>query len=406
MEKNSRNDKRNIPINHKMKIAFVYDRINKFGGAERVLLALHELWPEAPLYTAVYNKDKAAWADIFNIKPSYLNKVPFISAYHELFPLLTPYAFESFIFDEYDVVLSITSAEAKSIITRPQTLHICYCLTPTRYLWSGYREYLDNPGFGKLNPLVKILMQVFSPTLRRWDYISSKRADEFIAISEAVRQRIEKYYRRKAEVIYPPANIDSFHLGGVSSDAHEAGEDFFLIVSRLVPYKKIDYAIAAFNKLGGKLKIIGNGIDEQRLKKLSGRNIEFIDGNLTDTKLCWYYQSSKALIFPQTEDFGLTAVEAQACGKPVIGVGKGGLKDIIIKGITGELYENADVESLLAKLVEFDAKKFSPLACNNNAKRFSKKLFQMRMRDMIENRFNKHMEIYQTNSGSQPSFSV
>ncbi len=372
-----------------MKIAFVYDRVNKFGGAERVLLALHEIWPEAPIYTAVYNKEKAPWADKIEIIPSFLNKLHFISTNHEIFPLLTPFAFESFDFSNFDVVLSVTSSDAKGIITHPNTLHICYLLTPTRYLWNDYQLHLKNPGFGALNPLVKSLMQLFSPTLRRWDFISSQRPDKYIAISETVRKRIGKYYRRETEVIYPPVDIDSFHPRGVPYRINHSAtpgvrDDYFLIVSRLVPYKKIDYAISAFNELGWKLKIIGSGIDEKRLKKMAGKNIEFINSGLTDEKLCWYYQNCKGFIFPGEEDFGISAVEAQACGKAVIGIGRGGVGEIILPGVTGEIYTEFSKESLISALKKFIKKNYSASACQTNASRFAKQNFQKNMKNTVE----------------------
>lgn len=366
-----------------MKIAFVYDRVNKFGGAERVLLALHEIWPKAPLYTAVYNKKKASWADDFVVIPSVLNKLPFSSTNHEIFPLLTPFAFESFDFSKFDVVLSVTSSDAKGIITSPNTMHICYLLTPTRYLWGGYHDHLQNPGFGIFNPLVKGLMQVFSPSLRKWDYISATRPDHYIAISKTVANRIKSYYKREADIIYPPVDTDVFVPN--KSRAKVVDTDYFLIVSRLVPYKKIDTAITAFNKLGWKLKIIGNGIDEDRLKRLAFKNIEFISGGLTDEKLCWYYQNCKALIFPGEEDFGITAVEAQACGKPVIGISRGGISEIIYPGKTGKVYDNYNKNSLISALKKFIKKKYFVSDCRSNASRFVKKNFQKIMRETIKN---------------------
>jgi len=375
-----------------MKIAFVYDRVNKFGGAERVLLALHEVWPKAPLYTAIYNKRKTPWANRFEIIPSFLNKLPFSSTNHEIFPLLTPYAFESFRFDEFDVVLSITSSDAKAIITNPNTLHICYMLTPTRYLWSGYQDHLGNPGFGAVNQLVKGFMQFFSPTLRRWDFIAAQRPDYYLAISKTVVKRIQTYYKRKADVIYPPVDTDFFHPREVHSATAgvtarlprgEVGGSYFLIVSRLVPYKKIDFAIAAFNQLGWKLKIIGSGIDGERLKKLANQNIEFIDAGLTDEKLCWYYQNCKGLIFPGEEDFGIAAVEAQACGKPVIGINRGGIKEIVVSAVTGELCED-NQKSLIDTLKLFIKRKYSISDCRNNALKYAKKIFQVKIKAAVE----------------------
>lgn len=374
-----------------MKIAFVYDRVNKFGGAERVLLALHEIWPEAPLYTAVYNRENAVWADDFRLIPSFLNKLPFSSTYHEIFALATPFVFETFDFREFDVVLSITSSDAKGIIVSPNTLHICYLLTPTRYLWNGYQDHLENPGFGALNPLVKGLMWFFSPFLRKWDYIAANRPDHYIAISKTVARRIKAYYKKKSDVIYPPVDIDSFHPRGISLDSARdklaipgVFEEYFLIVSRLVPYKKIDYAIDAFNELGWKLKIIGNGIDDRRLRKMASGNIEFITSSLTDEKLCWYYQNCKGLIFPGEEDFGISAVEAQASGVPVIGINKGGLSEIIIPEVTGEVYDSYSKESLIAALKKFKQKKYLSSACRENATRFSKQNFQKIIKDTVE----------------------
>lgn len=362
-----------------MKIAFVYDRVNKFGGAERVLLALHEIWPKAPLYTAVYNKEKASWACDFQITPSFLNKLPFSSTNHEIFPLLTPFAFESFNFNKFDVVLSITSADAKGIITYPITLHICYMLTPTRYLWNGYQEHLENPGFGELNPAVKELMGFFSPIMRRWDFLSAQRPNHYIAISNTVAERITTYYKKEADIIYPPVDTKKFIPA-----QHKTLDNYFLIVSRLVPYKKIDYAVSAFNKLGWKLKIIGNGTDEKRLKKLAKSNIEFIGSGLTDTKLCWYYQNCKALIFPGEEDFGISAVEAQACGRPVISIKKGGVSEIVTGGKTGEFYEECTEESLIDALRKFLRKQYSASACRKNALRFSKQKFKKVMKSTVE----------------------
>ena len=362
-----------------MKIAFVYDRVNKFGGAERVLTAMHEIWPEAPLFTAVYNREKASWASVFKIKSSFLQHLPFASSRHEFFPPLTPYVFESFDFDAYDVVLSITSAEAKGIITKPKTMHICYCLTPTRYLWSGYQEYQDEPGAGIFNFCVRIIMKMFATPLRQWDFIASARVNTYIAISQMVGRRIHTYYRRKAEIIYPPVDVHTF----TPKSQKEKG-DFFLIVSRLVPYKRIDYVISAFNTLGWKLKIIGTGIDENRLKKMAKETIEFIGWDLTDKKLCWYYQNCSALIFPGEEDFGLTAVEVQACGNPVIAFSQSGVAESVVEGRTGELYNEQSEVSLISALQKCKKKKYSVFECRKNALRFSKTQFQKKMKKTIK----------------------
>lgn len=367
-----------------MRVAIVYDRINKFGGAERILQTIHEIWPEAPLYTAVYNPGKAAWAKIFSINSSFMQFIPFSSSFHEILPTLTPLAFESFNFDDYDVVISITSSDAKGIITKPSTCHICYCLTPTRYLWSSYRDYLNEPGFGLLNPLINIFFRFLSRPLRQYDFIASHRPDAYLAISGTVAKRIKQYYCKEATVIYPPVDVETFKPGLSKSE-----KDYFLIVSRLVPYKKIDYVISAFNDSGWQLIIIGSGIDGKRLKKSANDNIEFIDGDLTDKKLCWYYENCRALIFPGEEDFGITAVEAQACGRPVVALNQGGVKETIISGVTGEMYNAPDAKHLISALNVLKKKNYSPTLCRQNALRFSKESFKKQFRKAVEQIWNK-----------------
>lgn len=316
-----------------MKVALVYDRVNKWGGAERVLLALHEIFPNAPLYTSVYNKKNAKWADVFDVKTSFLQTFPFAKSFHEFYALLMPLAFESFKFDNYDLVISVTSEAAKGIVTKPGTMHICYLLTPTRYLWSGYRDYFKNP-------LFRFFASPAVSYLRMWDKIASQRPDRYIAISSVVKQRAEKYYERKSSVIFPPFKFLNNFLN------QNTENNYFLVVSRLVYYKRVDIIIKAFNKLNLPLKIVGTGSQEKTLKKIANSNIEFL-GNLTDEKLSFYYKNSKALIFPGIEDFGLVMVEAQSFGKPVIALGQGGALDIVRKGITGEFFQNQTPESLI-----------------------------------------------------------
>lgn len=359
-----------------MRIAFVYDRVVKFGGAERILVALHELWPEAPLYTAVYRAETAPWSKTFTIKDSFLRQWPLSVIPHELLPVLTPIAFESFDFDDYDIVLSITSADAKAVITKPHTLHVCYCLTPTRYLWSGYDEYLREPGFSMINPLVRTGLRLLAPKLRSYDRIVANRPDRYIAISETVARRIRTYYGKPSTVIYPPVDTPApVHNGG--------NNGYYLIVSRLVPYKKIDYAIRACTARGWNLKIIGKGIDEKRLKKLAGPTVEFLGGNLTDEEVGWYHQSCKALIFPGEEDFGITAVEAQSYGKPVVAYGRGGATETVVEEETGEFYSQPDARNLIRALEKLMSGNYDPEACRRSAMRFSKLQFQNSIRTTL-----------------------
>ncbi|MFV1917714.1 MAG: glycosyltransferase, partial [Patescibacteria group bacterium] len=295
-----------------MKVALVYDRVNKWGGAERVLLALHELFPNAPLFTAVYHPQKATWAKKFpEVIPTFLNKVSYFRDKHELLGTFTPIAFETLNLYDYDLVISVTSEAAKGVITKPPTTHICYCLTPTRYLWSHYDTYFKGPTFKAVSKPVVLY-------LRHWDRIAAQRPDVMVAISSAVQKRIEKYYKRESKIIYPPVEVEKFRSKGTG----QMRDNFFLVVSRLTPYKRVDLAIEAFNELGFPLVIAGTGREEARLKSMAKKNVKFV-GELTDRLLAQYYKRCSALIFPQEEDFGLTAVEAQAAGAPVIAYGKG-----------------------------------------------------------------------------------
>jgi len=357
-----------------MKIALVYDRVNKIGGAERVLETLHEIWPQAPLYTAVYYPQGAPWAKKFKIIPSFLNKWPLAKKHHELYPWLTPLAFESFDFSDFDLVISITSAEAKGIITKTKTKHLCYCLTPTRYLWSAYNDYFFNKG-------LRWLTQPIVDWMRNWDKIAAQRPDEYLAISQEVQKRIKKYYHRQSFVCYPPVDTENFY----PAEKNQKG-DYFLIVSRLVPYKKIDLAIQAFNQLKEPLKIIGEGSEKNRLKEMAKGNIEFL-GKLTDQELLSYYQNCRALIFPQQEDFGLVPLEAQACGKPVIAFAGGGALETVIEGKTGTFFRPQRVTALVKKIKSFKDKDYRTIDCRSNAERFDKIIFKQNFKNLVEKYF-------------------
>lgn len=361
-----------------MKVALVYDRVNKIGGAERVLLALHEIYPDAPLYTAVYDPKGAPWAAVFpKVIPSFLQKLPFAKSHHEAYPWLTPLAFESFNLDEFDVVISVTSAEAKGIITKPGTLHICYCLTPTRYLWQSYWDYFKNPVW-------RVLTMSLVVKLRLWDQITSQRPDTYLTISQNVAKRIKKYYRREAEVIYPPIDLTKFKIKNEKSKTTNQNEKFFLIVSRLVPYKRIDIAIEAFNKLGLPLKIVGSGMEERKLRQMAGKNIEFIAQNLTDEELLSYYQNCRAIIFPGEEDFGLVPIEAQACGRPLIAFRGGGVLESVVEGVTGEFFSPQTPAALSKVIKQFRDEKYKPEECRKNAEKFSKEKFKEEFKKFIE----------------------
>lgn len=364
-----------------MKVALVYDWVNKIGGAERVLQTLHEIWPDAPLYTAVYEKQRASWAKDFKIIPSFAQQLPLAKHFHELYPWLMPFIFESFDFSPYDVVISVTSAAAKGIVVKPNTLHICYCLTPPRYLYSHRDMYLNNlplPGITKL-----LANKIFN-YLIKWDQKACVRPDYYLAISREVQQRIKKYYNQQATVIYPPVDVNKFHL--FKTESKLGISNYFLLVSRLVLYKRIDVAIEAFNELGWPLKIIGTGSEMRNLKHMAKSNIEFL-GQLTDRELVRYYQNCWALIFPGEEDFGLTSLEAQALGKPVIAYGKGGVTETIIENITGMFFLPQTSNALKAKLLVFQNRKFKANDCRNNALKFTKDKFKNKFTNYVEGKW-------------------
>lgn len=363
-----------------MKVALVYDRVNKWGGAERLLLTLHELFPEAHLYTSVYNSNTAPWAKVFTIKPSFLNNFPFAKSTHEAYALLMPLSFESFNFDAYDVVISVTSEAAKGIITKPSTVHICYMLTPTRYLWSGYDEYFKNS-------FIRFVSKPAIEYLRKWDLLASSRPDIIISISKEVQSRVKKYYRRDSEVVYPPVTLSNNKQLRIENYGLRV-KNYFLVVSRLVSYKRIDIAIQACNMLQLPLVIVGTGSQESYLRSISGDKIRFV-GNLTDEELASYYKNCKALLFPGFEDFGLVPAEANSFGKPVIAYRKGGAIETIIEGKTGIFFEKQSVNSLVDALKKFQLMKFQESDCMMQASAFNKQDFKIQFSELI----NSHQKL-------------
>ena len=359
-----------------MKVALVYDRVNKFGGAERVLLSLHKLFPDAPLFTSVYNTKSASWAKKFPaVYTSFLQNLPLAKGNHELFAIGMPLAFESFSFDEYDLVISVTSEAAKGIRTKPHTRHICYCLTPTRYLWSGYEDYFPTPFF-------RIFTYPMVFYLKWWDKISAHRADSMIAISQEVKKRIETYYEiTPTHVIYPPADLHEEKED--REGLYPERDDYLLIVSRLVPYKRIDLAIKACNALSLPLKIIGTGSQRKELEKIAGPTVEFL-GSLTDTEVVRYYKHSRGFLFPGQEDFGITIIEAQQYGKPVLAYRGGGALDTTIEGKTGLFFDKQTISSLQVALQKFVKKRYNADTCRKQAERFREERFLSEFKQALE----------------------
>jgi glycosyltransferase involved in cell wall biosynthesis len=354
----------------RQKVAIVYDRVNKWGGAERVLLSLHEIFPKAPLFTSVYDNKKAPWAKVFpRVITSFLQNIPFTRSNHEFLAPFMPFVFESFDFSGYDLVISVTSEAGKGIRTGPDTFHLCYCLTPTRYLWSGYNDYFKNPIFKAITkPIIYIL--------RIWDKKVAQRPDIMIAISTDVQKRIKKYYHRDSEVIFPPVNT-------LMNRIIEKNPKYYLLVSRLdYGYKKVDLAIKAFNRLGYPLVIIGTGREESRLKSMAEKNIRFV-GKLSEKELIRYYRGAKALVMPQEEDFGIVSVEAQSYGVPVIAYKKGGAIDSVINGKTGIFFEKQNSDSLMNAIKKFEKTRFVVDNLYTNARKFSKKVFKTKILEQV-----------------------
>ena len=358
-----------------MKVAIVYDRVNKIGGAERVLESLRELFPKSVLYTSVYNKNKTPWAKKFIVKTSYLQKIPILNLRHEFIPYLMPFAFESFNFEGFDLVISVTSEASKGVLVPPNIPHVCICLTPTRYLWSGYKEYFKNP-------ILKFVTFPLVWYLRKWDLTAATRPDEMIAISNNISRRIKKYYKRTTEVIYPPS--DRLFKKTKTSRIKPPEKNYFLVVSRLVDYKRIDLAVKACKKLGLPLVVIGEGDGYERLDAISGETIIF-KGRVSDEMLISYYRNCRALLFPGEEDFGITMVEVQLAGKPVIAYKAGGAVEIVRDGRTGIFFESQTVQALSNVLIKFNDSRYNVEDCRKNAKLFSEVIFKNKLLTFLKN---------------------
>ncbi len=339
-----------------MKTAIVYDWIDKWGGVERVLLTLHELYPEANFFTSYYDVEKAGWAKDLKINTSFIQKLPsFIKKSRLLSLSLYPIAFESFNFSEYDLVISVTSAFAKGVITKPQTKHICYLLTPPRYLWGQSEMYMKNP-------ILSVGSALLGNKLRNWDYIAAQRPDKIIAISNLVSSRSKKYYQRNVGVIYPPFDVEYWDKVKASIDEQDRfsyKKPFYLLVSRLESYKKIDIAIEAFNNLQDEtLVIVGKGSHRDDLKRKAKENIIFLQ-DISDNRLADLYEKAEALIMPQEEDFGYVALEAQYFWCPVITYSKSGAAESVINYETGIYFDTQSYEGLQKAIAIFKEKKHS-----------------------------------------------
>jgi glycosyltransferase involved in cell wall biosynthesis len=350
-----------------LKVALVHDYLNQYGGAERVLEQLHALFPSAPVFTSMYWPEKMSpTIRGLDVRTSFMQRLPLVTRNHQPFLLLYPLAFESFDLTGYDVVISNSSAFCKGVLTPPGTLHICYCLTPMRWVWN-YHAYVERE---RLGMAARLVLPAAISQLRSWDVATAQNVDRFLAISRTVAARIRKYYRRDATVIYPPVNCDAFQLAPARVD------DYYLIVSRLIPYKRIDLAVDAFTRLGLKLKIVGSGgRDLPALRARAGRNVEFV-GRVPDTELKRLYACCRALVFPGEEDFGIAPLEANASGRPVIAYAGGGALDTVVDGRTGVLFEQQDVESLIGAVRRVEASVWDATELRSHARKFDSEVFR------------------------------
>ncbi len=358
-----------------MKVALVHDYLNQMGGAERVVMAFHEIFPDAPIYTSIYDPQRVDPAfQKMDIRTSFMQKFPLVTKHHQPYLPFYPSAMEKLDLRGYDLVLSSSSAFAKGVITRPETMHICYCHTPMRWCWN-YDEYVEREQLGKI---ARSSLPFLITWMRTWDQTSAMRVDHFIANSPVVAERIRKYYRREAVIIPPPVEADRF-----SFDPHTQPEDYFLTLGRLIPYKRVDLAIETCNRLQLPLVVIGSGRDLERLKKLAGPTIRFL-GRLPDEEVGYYYTHCRAFLFPGEEDFGITPLEAQASGRPVIAYGSGGALASVVEGVTGEFFRQQTVESMAEVLATFDEHHYDPQIIRDHALEFDMPRFRRRILQFIE----------------------
>lgn len=362
----------------KPKVAIVCDWLTGIGGAERVVLELHKLYPDAPIYTSQYDPAKIDWFKDADVRTTSLQRLP--KSLKKFLPVLRAWAFGRLDLSEYDLVLSSSGAEAKGVKTGKNTTHICYCHSPTHYYWIRYDEYLDKPGFPRgLNWLARLGLRIFIGPLKRRDRRAAQQPDYFIANSTHTQAMIKKYYRRDSEVIFPPVETDRFKLKNGEKPALRHG---FVVAGRQTPYKRFDLAIEACNELKVPLVVIGDGPDRKRLEKLADRNITFLS-NVNDGEIAGHFQSALGFIMPNMDDFGIVAVEALAAGTPIIAYNKGGALDYVVPGKTGVFFEKQSVSQLVQALESALGKTFDYAAIAKEADRFSVDKFNKNMHNYI-----------------------
>ncbi len=351
------------------KVAIVCDWLTGVGGAERVVLELQHLFPDAPVYTSQYDPVKLTWFKDIDVRTGWLQKLPL--SLKKFLPVLRMIYFNNLDLRDYDIVISSSGAEAKGIKLRKDAVHICYMHAPTHYYWSRYEAYLTNPGFGRLDWLARIGLRALVGPLRTWDKRFAARPDHIITNSRHSQVAIKQYYQRESTVIYPPVELDRF----ASAASPAARKRSFVIAGRQTPYKMIDLAVAACTKLDEKLTVIGDGPDHQKLKDIAGDTIRFVVG-ASDQELALEVSQAGAFLFPGVDDFGIVAVEALAAGTPVIAFNAGGAKDYVIDGVNGKLFDDQTIDSLAAAITAFDITAYDAMTVAATAEQFSVNAFK------------------------------
>ena len=363
-----------------MKVALVHDWIVSNSGSERVLLDLHELWPDAPIYTSVYDEENAPeWTHSCDVRTTFLQRLPGGKHHHKMLLSLMPRAWEAINLSEYDLVVSSCMSCCKGVITRPEALHVCYCHSPIRYVWDRYYEYLEGT-----DPVRRVAMKRIIPKVRQWDYLAAQRVDHFVANSDFVGKRIKKYYRRDSITIHPASPVRA-------GEVREA-DDYYLVVSRFVGYKRVDLAIEACNRLGRRLVIVSSGGEEEgHLRELAGPTVEF-RGCVSDEELVGLYSGARAFLFPGVEDFGLTPVEAMSAGVPVLAYGEGGTLETVLNGKTGLFFEEQSVDSLVDCMRRFeqDGVSFSRQEVAAHGRSFSRERFREQFGSFVNQKLEEH----------------
>lgn len=366
----------------KSRIAITHHWLTSMGGAEKVLFQLHQMYPEAPIYTTAYIPKKFPELQGADVRTTFLNKIPLLKYKHQLFPMFLGTPFKTLDMSGYDIVISNDAAEAKYVRTKPQTLHICYCHTPVRYYWTDYEWRLRNMPFGKFNWLARIFYPLLVRRLRKVDYEAAQKVTVFAANSLHIQQRIKQYYHRDSTVIYPP--IETEILGRLPSGSR----DYYLIVGRQVASKRLDIAVDAFNDLGLPLKVVGSGEEIARQRPRAKDNIEWL-GFVSLEERNRLFAGAKGFIFPPEEDFGMVPVEAMAAGTPVIAFDKGGAPEYVVDGKTGVLFDKQTGVALAEAVRRFETMKFDEQYIREWAKKWDISVFRKQMREFVDEQWRK-----------------